>query len=81
MLAPDFFSNLLENPHFQYFTGEAYFCREAPFDRSSMTRWRQRLGEDELAKLIKESPATAHRTGALRLKDVKRVTVDTTRVA
>lgn len=37
-----------------------------------MTRWRQRLGEDKLAELIKESLATAHRTGALRLRDVKR---------
>lgn len=68
----------VENPYYQQFCGEVYFCHEAPFDRSSMTRWRQRLGEEKLTELIKESLATAHRTGALRLKDVKRVTVDTT---
>jgi len=68
----------VENPYYQLFCGEIFFCHEAPFDRSSMTRWRQRLGEDKLTELIKESLATAHRTGALRLKDVKRVTVDTT---
>ena len=75
---PQVAARWVENPYFQHFTGEAFFCHEAPFDRSSMTRWRQRLGEDKLAELIKESLATAHRTGALRLKDVKRVTVDTT---
>src|SRR4051794_16912155 len=38
----------LENPYFQHFCGEASFCHKLPFDRSSLTRWRQRLGEDEL---------------------------------
>lgn len=59
-------------------SGEIFFQHKAPFDRSSMTRWRQRLGEEKLTELIKESLSTAHRTGALRIKDVKRVTVDTT---
>lgn len=75
---PEVTARWVENPYFQYFTGEEFFCHEAPFDRSSMTRWRQRLGDDKLAELIKESLATAHRTGALRLGDVRRVTVDTT---
>ena len=35
----------LENPYFQFFCGEVVFCHELPFDRSSLTRWRQRLGE------------------------------------
>ena len=35
-----------------------------PFDRSSLTRWRQRMGEAKLAALIQESPAAATRTGA-----------------
>lgn len=68
----------VETPYYQAFCGEVFFRHEAPFDRSSMTRWRKRLGEDKLTELIKESLATAHRTGALRLKNVKRVTVDTT---
>ena len=33
----------IENPYFQYLTGEAFFCHELPFDRSSMTRWREPL--------------------------------------
>ncbi len=68
----------VENPYYQHFCGEIYFQHEAPFDRSSMTRWRQRLGEEKLIELIKESLATAERTGALATKDVRRVTVDTT---
>src|SRR6476660_3744457 len=36
----------VENPYFQYFCGEVVFRHEPPFDRSSLTRWRQRLGEE-----------------------------------
>lgn len=43
-----------------------------------MTRWRQRLGDDKLTELIRENLSAAERTSALRLKDVKRVIVDTT---
>ena len=68
----------VENPYFQYFCGEVVFQHECPFDRSSLTRWRQRLGEDELAALLQESLAVAHRTGALKPKDLERVAVDTT---
>lgn len=75
---PEVSERWVENPYYQHFCGEIFFQHEAPFDRSSMTRWRQRLGEEKLAELIKESLSTAHRTGALRVKDVKRVTVDTT---
>ena len=75
---PEVTARWVENPYYQHFCGETFFQHEAPFDRSSMTRWRQRLGEEKLTELIKESLDVAHRTGALRLKDVKRVTVDTT---
>ncbi len=75
---PEVCDRWVENPYYQHFCGEIYFCHEAPFDRSSMTRWRQRLGEDKLIELIKESLSVAERTGALRIEDVKRVSVDTT---
>jgi transposase, IS5 family len=35
----------VENPYFQYFCGEAFFQHALVFDRSSLTRWRQRMGE------------------------------------
>jgi IS5 family transposase len=68
----------IENPYYQYFCGEVVFRHELPFDRSSLTRWRQRLGEVELAALLQESLSVAHKTGALATKDLERVAVDTT---
>lgn len=66
------------DPYFQYFCGEKYFRHALPIDRSSMTRWRERIGSEGLEKVFQESLGVAHRTGALRTKDLKRVTVDTT---
>jgi IS5 family transposase len=68
----------LENPYYQFFCGEAAFRHALPFERSSLTRWRQRLGEDQLAALIQESLSVAHKTGALATKDLELVAVDTT---
>jgi IS5 family transposase len=68
----------VENPYFQFFCGEVVFRHELPFDRSSLTHWRQRLGEEALAALLQESLSVAHRTGALQSKDLERVVVDTT---
>src|SRR5690349_21010623 len=68
----------IENPYYQYFCGELSFCHRLPFDRSSITRWRQRLGEEHLIALIQESLSVAHKTGALETKDLQRVAVDTT---
>lgn len=68
----------LENPYYQYFCGEESFQHRLPFERSSLTRWRQRLGEAQLSALIQESLSVAHKTGALASKDLERVAVDTT---
>ena len=68
----------LENPYYQFFCGELSFCHKLPFDRSSLTHWRQRLGEEQLVALIQESLSVAHKTGALATTDLERVVVDTT---
>jgi IS5 family transposase len=68
----------IENPYFQYFCGEEFFQHAAPFDRSSMTRWRQRMGEERIAALLQESLAVALKTGAMAPQDTRRVIVDTT---
>ena len=68
----------LENPYYQLFCGEEFFRHTLPFDRSSMTRWRQRMGEDKLAALLQESLHLATRTGAAKPADFTRVIVDTT---
>ena len=44
---------------------------------SDLSHWRKRLG-DKLELLLAESLRVAHDTGALRPRDLKRVTVDTT---
>lgn len=67
----------VENPYFQYFTGEEFFCHDFPHERSDLTHWRKRVGE-KLDKLLAESLRVAHATGALAAKDMARVTVDTT---
>jgi len=68
----------VENPYFQYLCGEEFFCHELPFDRSSMTRWRQRMGEERIEALLQESLAVAMKTGAMKPQDTRRVIVDTT---
>jgi IS5 family transposase len=68
----------LETPYYQYVCGEEVFQHALPFERSSLTRWRQRLGEEQLSALLQESLAVAHNTKALATKDLERVAVDTT---
>jgi len=68
----------VENPYYQYFCGEHVFRHELPFERSSLSRWRGRLGAEQIAALIQESLAVAHKTGAIATKDLQRVVVDTT---
>ena len=68
----------LENPYYQFFCGELSFCHRLPFERSSLTHWRQRLGEEQLVALIQESLSVAHKTGALATRDLERVVIDTT---
>jgi len=68
----------MENPYFQYLTGETFFRHVLPFERSSMTRWRQRMGEERIAALLQESLAVAVKTGAMKPADTRRVILDTT---
>ena len=68
----------VENPYYQLFCGEAFFRHDVPFDRSSMTRWRQRMGEDKIVALIQESLNVATRVGAAKPSDFTRIIVDTT---
>ena len=68
----------IENPYFQYLCGEEFFCHELTFDRSSLTRWRQRMGEERIEVLLQESLSVAVRTGAMKPQDTRRVIVDTT---
>src|SRR5207248_2367996 len=68
----------VENPYFQYFCGEEFFQHALVFDRSSLTRWRQRMGEEKLQALLQESLAVATRTQAMKPSELARVVIDTT---
>jgi IS5 family transposase len=67
----------VHDPYFQYFTGEEFFQHAFPHERSDLSHWRKRLG-DRLELLLAESLRVAHESGALRTRDLQRVTVDTT---
>jgi len=52
----------IENPYFQFFCGEEFFQHRPVFDRSSLTRWRQRMGEEKRVAFLEESLAVATHT-------------------
>ena len=68
----------VENPYYQFFCGEEFFQHQLVFDRSSLTRWRQRMGEEKLQALLQESLSVAAKTEAIKPSDLNRVIVDTT---
>src|SRR5579863_5470288 len=68
----------VEKPYYQFFCGEEFFQHRLVFDRSSLTRWRQRMGEEKLQALLQESLAVASKTEAIKPADLNRVIIDTT---
>jgi IS5 family transposase len=68
----------VENPYFQAFCGETYFQHELPLERSSLSRWRERIGPDKIETVLAESIAVAVKGGAVEPKHFERVTIDTT---
>ncbi len=68
----------VQNPYWQYFCGYDYLQWELPSDPSSMTRWRHRLGLENLEKILAETIVTAVNTETVAPQDLKRVIADTT---
>jgi transposase, IS5 family len=68
----------VENPYYQFFCGEEFFQHRLVLDRPSLTRWRQRMGEERLQALLQESLSVAAKTKAIKPSDLNRVIVDTT---
>ncbi len=67
----------VQDPYFQYFTGEEFFQHVLPQERSGLSHWRTRIG-DHLDILLQETLRIAEDSGALNKRDLARVTVDTT---
>ena len=67
-----------ENPYWQHFCGETFFQHRLPIDPSSLTRWRQRIGEEGVEWMLTQTIEAGQRAGVVKGNDLKRVTVDTT---
>lgn len=68
----------LENPYWQYFCGFTHMQHEAPLDPSSLSRWRKRVGPQQLELLLKETIDLAQRAKHLRPQDLTQLNIDTT---
>jgi IS5 family transposase len=68
----------VENPYYQFFCGEEFFQHELVLDRSSLTRWRQRMGEEKIKALLQESLSIAVKTDAVKPSELSEVIIDTT---
>lgn len=68
----------VENPYWQYFCGFDHLQLSLPIDPSSLTRWRQRIGQEEVELLLQETIAAATRAEAIKEQSLERVSVDTT---
>ena len=71
-------SQWTQNPYWQYFCGYDFLQWEPPIDPSSLTRWRKRLGEDGLQKVLSATIKTAVTTKTVETKDFTKVIADTT---
>ncbi len=69
---------LLHDPYWQYFCGFEYFQHKLGCDPSSLTRWRQRIGEEGAEKLLRETVVIAQRLGILKSGSCSKVITDTT---
>jgi transposase, IS5 family len=67
-----------QNPYHQYFCGGPFFEHKLALDRSSMSRWRGRVGPAQLEALLSETLRIALETNATTPEACERVTVDTT---
>jgi IS5 family transposase len=68
----------VQNPYWQYFCGYDYLQWDLPCDPSSLTRWRARLGEEGVEKILGQTIVTALKTQTVVPQDLKRVISDTT---
>ena len=68
----------LENPYWQFLSGMKFFQHKLPIHPSSMTRWRNRIGEAGGEELLKETIGAGLRMKAIKASQLKRINVDTT---
>ncbi|KIC75130.1 Uncharacterized protein ORF8 in nfe locus [Neochlamydia sp. TUME1] len=62
----------VENPYWQYFCGYEFWHHALPIHPTSLIKWRHRLGEDGLSKILQGTIAAAVLTGAVKKKALKK---------
>jgi transposase, IS5 family len=67
-----------ENPYWQYFCGYDYLQFEAPAESSSLSRWRTRMGQEKLDKILSATIDACIKSGAVKSNELRAVTADTT---
>ena len=67
-----------ENPYWQYFCGEVYFQHEVPIHPTSLTRFRNRIGEDGCELLLQETINVGLKTDVVKTSEIAKINVDTT---
>lgn len=67
-----------ENPYWQFFCGYDYLQWSFPIDPSSLSRWRQRLGEEGLNRVFSSIVFCALDIGLVSRKSLETVIADTT---
>ncbi len=68
----------VENPYYQYFCEEKVFQHTFPIDRSSMSRFRERLKKKKLYKLLQETIKSGFKTKTLKAKSIEYAVIDST---
>lgn len=68
----------IENPYWQHFCGEVMFQHHFPIHPSQMTRWRRRIGEKGVEKLLEATITAGQSTGTITPESFEKVIVDTT---
>jgi len=68
----------VETPYYQHFTGEVFFQHRPPIDPSSLTRWRNRIGEEGAEWLLTKTIEAGRASGVVDDGSLSRVAVDTT---
>lgn len=68
----------VENPYWQYFCGFEYMQHDCPIHPTSMVKWRQRVGADNLENLLAETIRLALEHKQVTAQQLCKVTVDTT---
>jgi len=68
----------VENPYWQYFCGETYLQHEPPVHPSSLTHWRQRMGEEGVEWLLTATIQAANKAQVIKPASVEKLIVDTT---